>query len=381
MRTSLSTWQKILLPVLLFVLSLPSCGSKQALRVGFVADLTGPNAALGVDGRDGAILAVEKINADGGVNGQPIELVIRDDLGTPEGAIKADGELINDEGVFVIVGHMTSGTMTASWPHYKDSGVIYLSPTVSTPELAGLDDNFFRLIVVNTFVAEQLASYAVDDLGMGQVVIFYDTDNASYTDTYREGFTRKFTELGGEVITAYNFSSSSSPDFKPLLTELVPAQPDGVFIIASAVDTALIAQQARLLGLDAKLLATNWSLTEDLIQNGGQAVEGIITVVSHDENSTSPLYSDFADRFQNRFGRPPTFAAGYGYEAVTLLADALEKTDGDKDGLADVLLKTQNLPGVFGNISFDEYGDVVRTLYLITVRNGQFVTERAFPLP
>jgi branched-chain amino acid transport system substrate-binding protein len=308
-------------------------------------------------------------------------LAVRDDLGTSDGSISADNELISDEGVFVIVGHMTSSTMMAAWPEFKDSGVVFLSPTVSTPQLSGLKDNFFRLIPVNSLVAERLALHAIKDLSLKRVAIFYDIDNTAFTDTYREGFARDFISNGGEIIMNYDFSSSTAPDFKPILGDLKKLNPDGIFIIASAFDTALIAQQVQLEGLGIQMLTTNWALTDDLIENGGLAVDGIVTVVAHDENNQSSEYLDFARRFQERFGRAPTFAAGYGFESILVLANALQKTNGEKDGLAEALLETRNFTGVNGNISFDEYGDVVRTLYLVVVRDGQFATEQIFSAP
>jgi len=360
---------------------LAGCSSPGPIRVGFVANLTGPNAALGVDGRDGALLAVDRINAEGGVNGKPIELVIRDDLGTPEGAVAADRALIEDEGMFVIVGHMTSGAMMSAWEQFKDRGVVFLSPTVSTPQLEAVQDNFFRLIPVNSFVAERLALHAADDLGLKRVAVFYDTDNAAFTDTYRVGFSEVFTAAGGEIVETHEFSSQAAPDFRPILTDLKNLDPDGIFIVASAFDTALIAQQARLVGVDSQLLATNWALTDDLIENGGTAVDGIVTVVAHDENSLEPAYRDFEKRFVERFSRKPTFAAGYGYEAALVLTEALRKTDGRREGLAGALLETRDFQGVNGRISLDPYGDVSRTLYMISVRDGKFVTEKVFPAP
>lgn len=365
-----------------FLLSVfSSCKSQESIKVGFVAGLTGPNAALGVDGRDGALLAVEKINSLGGVNGHPIELIVRDDLGTSEGSIAADKELINNAGLFVIVGHMTSSAMMAAWTEVKDNGVIFLSPTVSTPQLSGLDDNFFRLIPINSIFAEKMAEYSANELGQKRVAIFYDTDNAAFTDTFRDGFAKRFVAEGGQIVMTYDFSSATAPDFKPVIGDLKSLQPDGIFIIASAVDTALIAQQARLGGLDVQLLTSNWALTDDLIQNGGLATEGIVAMVAHDENNQSSEYLDFAKRFQDRFGRQPTFAAGYGFESISVLASALQKTNGSKDGLANALLETRNFAGVNGNISFDEYGDVKRTLYLITVRDGKFFTVKDFSAP
>lgn len=365
--------------ILLLVLS--SCASQAPIRIGFVAGLTGPNAALGVDGRDGALLAVEKINTEGGVNGRLIELIVRDDLGTSEGSIAADHQLIQNEGMFVIVGHMTSSAMMAAWAEIKDSGVVFLSPTVSTPQLSGIEDNFFRLIPVNSAFAEKLAEYAVNELDQKKVAIFYDIDNAAFTDTLRVGFEKNFISNGGEIVMTYSFSSAAAPNFKPALEYLKSLNPDGIFIIASAFDTALIAQQADLIGLDVQLLTSNWALTDDLIENGGLAVDGIVTVVAHDESNQTPEYLDFSRRYQERFGRSPTFAAGYGFESILTLAAALEKTNGGKDGLTKALLQTNNFTGVNGNISFDKYGDVQRTLYLITVRDGKFFTAKKFPTP
>ena len=365
--------------LIVFLLILTSCSNKEPIRIGFTAGLTGRNASLGVDGRDGAILAVETINAAGGVNGRPLELVIEDDQGTPGGALAADLSLIKAN-VTAIIGHMTSDASMASWPEVKDSGMVFLSPTVSTPQLVGIKDNFFRLIVVNDQHASMLAQYAYDELGLRKIVIFYDRDNIAFTGTYRDGFSAPFENYGGEITAIHEFSSSAAPDFIPSLEEAQAAGADGIFILASAVDTALIAQQAQRINYDVQLLASNWSFTDELVHNGGQAVENIITVVSHDESNQSPNYLAFYDAFVERFNRHPTFAAGYGYEAVMVLANALEKTDGNKEGLAEALLETKNFPGVHGSITLDAFGDVERTLYLITVENGEMKTIRTMEL-
>jgi branched-chain amino acid transport system substrate-binding protein len=163
------------------------------------------------------------------------------------------------------------------------------------------------------------------------------------------------------------------------LKEVKTLNPDCIFVIASAFDTALIAQQARLEDIHTQLLATNWALTEDLIENGGTTVDGIKTVVAHDENNTTAEYIEFEKKFKERYTRKPTFAAGYGYEAMLVLADALQKTNGEKNGLAEALLQTKDFTGVNGKISFDKNGDILRTLYLIEVREGKFVTTAGFP--
>ncbi|MCP4143415.1 MAG: amino acid ABC transporter substrate-binding protein [Chloroflexi bacterium] len=363
--------------VFIFVfLTLSACGGKEPIRIGFTAELTGRNAALGVDGRDGALLAVETINDAGGIDGHPIELVVQDDLATAEGALAADKALIEAD-VSAIIGHMTSGTMMAVWPEVMDSEMVFLSPTVSTPELAGQKDNFFRLMPVNTDHARSLAHYAYDELAIRRVITFYDTSNLAYTQSYRDGFGTYFEELGGEVVADNQFSSLESPDFTHLLEEAKVAKVDGLLVLGSAVDTALLAQRAKLIDFDVQILISNWAFTDEVIQNGGEAVDGVLTVVSHDENNQSPAHLSFEGAFVKRFGRQPTFAAGYGYEAVQVLAFALEKTMGTQDDLGEALLETKNFTGVHGNISFDAYGDVQRTLYLLTIENGEMKTIKS----
>ena len=237
------------------------------------------------------------------------------------------------------------------------------------------------MIPVNSTFSRQLAEYAATQLGLKKVAILYDTDNLAFTGTFRDGFVQEFTARGGSVIVDQPFSSSTAPDFKLILEHLKQQSLDSICIIASAVDTALIAQQAQLLGLDVKLLTSNWALTDDLVENGGRAVDGMMTIVAHDENNQSPEYLDFSRRFQERFGREPTFAAGYGFEAILVLENAFRSTNGNLDGIKDALLQLHDLLGVNGTISFDRSGDVLRTLYLIVVRDGHFVTEATFSVP
>ena len=356
------------------------CQSFNPIKVGFVGGLTGRNAALGVDGRDGVLLAFDEINETGGIQGRPLELVIRDDLATPEGAIAADQELI-DEQVVAIIGHMTSETMMGAWPLVEQSGVVFFSPTVSTPQISGIDDNFFRLMPANSYQAKRLAAYAADELGLTSVVAFYDEDNLAYTLTYHDEFAKRFDASGGQILKDFPFSSASEPDFRAMLAQAKSLSPDSIFIVAPAIDTALIAQQARLLGFEIPILVSNWSLTADLIQNGGQAVEGVLAITTHPENNQSPKYVEFKQRFQDRYGRQPTFGAGYGYETALILAAALEKTKGQPEGLREALLETKDFSGIYDRLTLDAYGDVIRTVYLVTVQNGQFVTLASLGLP
>ncbi|MCX7682261.1 MAG: TIGR01906 family membrane protein [Anaerolineae bacterium] len=370
---------------LIIVLLLASgCAGRRPIRVGFAGELTGHQSDLGVAGRNGVLLAVETINAGGGIAGRPIELLVRDNYGTREGARAATRELI-EAGVVAIIGPMTSTQSEAAIPVAEKAGVVILSPTAATPELSRRDDHFLRLNTPSIGEARLLARHIYQQRGLRRMAGIYDTDNAAYTYSYWRAFADAYRALGGEITDGLGFPSSKRPDFAPLLATLRTGNPEGLLIIASALDTALIAQRARLEGWEIPLFGCYWAYTEVLLYNGGRAVEGMELVVSFDMNSSAPAFQDFCTRYQARFGHPPTFPAALSYETMLVLAAALDKIDGrgtwsaeQRERLRQALLETRDFPGLTGPISLNEYGDTARTQFLVAIRDGQFVRLTAF---
>lgn len=372
-KTLINEW---LCTIVIVVSLLSGCAGREPIQVGFAGELTGKHADLGVQGRNGAQLAVETINAAGGVASRSVELVVRDDLGTPEGAQAADRALI-DAGVVAIIGHMTSAQTMSALPVTEEAGLVLFSPTASTSDLSGLDDHFFRTAPVNSAEAHALARHVHRQRGLTRMAVIYDADNATYSQTYWAAFVEVYRALGGQVTGEASFSSAEEPDFGLLVAELQAGDPDGLLIVASAFDTALIAQQTRISGWQISLFATGWAQTETLLQNGGRAVEGLEIAVTYNSNSQAPAFLDFQARYQARFGHAPTFAAAYAYEAMLMLAAALERTRGRAEGLRQALLGPRDFEGLVGDISLDEYGDVVRSNFMFRIQDGQFVTLAA----
>lgn len=353
-------------------LLLTSCFSDKPIVVGFVAQLTGKQAELGVQERNGVLLAVEKINAAGGIAGRKIELLIRDDLGVPESAKTADEELIKAD-VVAIIGHATSGQTLSGLKVTNPAKMVMLSPTVSTPVLSGQDDYFFRVYPTFKESSQAFAEYIFKTDGLKRLAIIYDTDNIAYAKTYRSTFSEKFTSLGGTISGESSFASSAHPDFQPLLSQLRDDKSDGLLIIASDIDTALIAQRARIMGWQIPLFTSAWAQTETLINNGGKAVNGIKLEQSYALSSQVPSFVAFKASFQSRFGNPPSFGAAFSYEAMMVLADALKKTDGNTDNLKNALLETRDFKGVMDSFSIDKFGDVQRPFYLSSIQDGKYV--------
>lgn len=359
--------------LIIFVSILVGCKEKTPILLGFSGELTGKNGDLGVQARNGAQLAVETINAKDGINGRLLELVVRDDKGTPEGARDADQELVR-AGVAAIIGHITSAQTLAAYSISQEAGIVLCSPTASTPELSGKEDHFFRVVAPNPKEGEVLARYLFKERQMSRIAVIYDSDNAAFTQSLLASFTSHSQTLGGTISRVVSFSSSAKPDFSLFIEEIRSSEPEGVLLIAAAVDVALIAQHVRLQGWQLPLFATAWAQHEELIHKGGKAVDGLVIPLTYDPNNTSPIYQDFKHRYHERFGHDPTLYAGHAYDVVFLLAQALESTRGRAEGVARALVENPAMQGVGSTIAFDRYGEVERDWFLLSIQNGKFVT-------
>ena len=273
--------------IFFLVLLTSGCGNTQPVRIGFTAELTGKQSELGINLRNGVQMAVEEINDAGGINGRKIELIIEDDLGTPEGAVKAENKII-DAGVVAVIGHLTSNQTVEGYKVTQARGVVLFSGTASTSFLSGKKDLFFRTEPSNEYFGREFARYVRQQRGLSKIAIIYDKDNDTYSESMSEAFTDSFTGLGGEVTISLSFSGATSPDFSPIVAEMQASNPEGVYIIASPLNTANIAQIIRLKDWQVPLFAAPWSQGQDLITNGGKAVEGLETIIAYDINGSSP---------------------------------------------------------------------------------------------
>lgn len=346
--------------------------TNKPIIVGFAAQLTGRQAELGVQERNGVQLAVEKINSSGGIGGREIKLIVRDDFGMPEKAKIADSELIK-EGAVAIIGHTTSEQTLAGLKVTNPANVVMIGPTVSTPELSDLDDYFFRVYPSFTDGFEVFSRYIYEKMHITKLAIIYDVDNCAYSKKYGKILADKFQVLGGDISGEVEFSSSDEPDFYPLLMKLRETKAGGLLVIASDMDTAFIAQKARLMGWNIPLFTSSWAATDKLVKNGGKAVEEVKFEQAYALGSKSLKFNDFKLCYQARFGSVPSYGATLAYDAAMVLAKALKKTEGKAKGLKQALINTSDFEGVMGTFAFNKFGDVKRPFYLSTIRNGKFI--------
>lgn len=358
---------------LALALSIAGCGPREPIVIGYLGGLTGRVTDLGVAGRDAAILAIEQRNAAGGVNGRPVTLVARDDRQDADAATAALKELI-DLKVAAVVGPMTSSMAVAVAPVADASRVLLISPTVTANAMTGKDDYFIRVIAPTRVYAAQHARHVRDTLRLARLVAIYDIGNRAYTQSWLGDFTDEFERRGGRVVLKLPYESSPQTSFSRIAGLALESGADGVLILASSLDTAMLCQQVRKSGSQIPIVSSEWGATERLIELGGTAVEGISAAQFVDRDATEPAYVAFRSAYIKRFSMEPGFAGVATFDAMQVLLDAL--TSGDVPGtLKERIIAKGRYAGLQGDVFIDRYGDGSRMTTLTTVRQGRFVSQ------
>jgi branched-chain amino acid transport system substrate-binding protein len=356
----------------LLLAALSGCAERSPIELGFVAGISGRVADLGIGGRNGAMLAVEQRNLAGGIDGRPVELIIRDDEQNAATARRVTQELI-DRKVAAIIGPMTSSMCAAILPQVDEARVVMMSPTCTSTMFSDRDDHFLRIISATKTYAEKSADHQFHALKRRKIAAIYDVGNRAYTESWLNDFRARFQTLGGQIVREVDFTSSAEAPFPALAEQLLSAQPDAILIVTNSVDAAMLAQHLHRIKSQIPLLSAEWAATERLIELGGPAVEGLEVAQFIDRQSRDPDYQAFAAAFRSRFNQEPGFAGVLGYDATRVVLETLANRRTGHTLKADILA-TRSFKGTGGSIEFNALGDAQRTTYLTEVRNQQFQT-------
>ena len=350
--------------------------NRSPVVVGFAGPLTGPYSDLGVNGRNGARLAVEEINDRGGIDGRKMELLVRNDKGLCDEAAQATAELI-DSGAQAIIGHMTSQQTISALPVAAEKGVVLLSPTTSTPKLSGIKDNFFRIQPSTDQHAIALARYVFHEKEIDTLCTLRDMDNEIYADSFEKHFVQEFKSAGGEVTNRKKLYASRSQDWLQIADDLQLCSEQGLFLAVSGRDAVNLVQAIDNTGLSPDIFSSGWAMTRELLRAGGRTVENMTFVTTTSQENLGTDYYEFAKNYRSRFGSEPSFAAAMAYDAAHILALALEESSGDR-GLEQALTEIRDYPGLYWPITIDEYGDVTSPVTIVQVREGEFEEVYSF---
>ncbi len=349
---------------------LAACGPQPPLQIGFIGGLSGPNSDNGQSGQNGVILAIEQFNRAGGVDGRMVELLSRDDAQKKETAARSTEELVAAK-VEAVIGPFTSSMAEVIVPITGAAGVFQVSPTITAMNFYGKDDNLFR---INRTTRDNAQDYAKEMTGRGQrnIAVAYDLRNRSFTESWLDEFRKAMPAAGGQVVAAIPYESGDSADFVKVIASMLESKPDSLFFISGALDVARFAQQARKQAPTLPIGASEWAATEQLIELGGEVVEGLLIVQNYDKDDASPRFKEFHDAYFKRFQRNPGYSSAMAYDAANVVLKAL-KNRKSGESLKQAALRSGPYAGLHEDIVFDANGDTRRKVYFTEIRGGRYV--------
>jgi branched-chain amino acid transport system substrate-binding protein len=339
-------------------------------RIGVAGSFSDP---IGLPMRQAAELAAEEINADGGVNGRRLELVLRDDYSDPDSAVFVAGDLYNSD-VSAVVGHLFSGMTLAASPVYnggKDP-VVAISPSSSSPEVTDAGDYTFRICPSDMAHGTVLAHWVRDRLHLTHGAVLYLNDE--YGRGIRQTFVSEFIRLGGDLEADYPYLGDR-PEVEPYLDRLAKGnRPEFIVVAGNRSEAEEILRHARKRGLTMPVLGGDGL---EGIQEAGALAEGVYLSSPYFPSIPSAPNRRFVQAFRRKYpdaGMPNQPAAAT-YDAVYLLRDVIAKVGTQRAAvrraLAGVGSVAPPFDGVTGTIAFDGKGDVPnQNVYIGLVRKG-----------
>ncbi|TCK61880.1 ABC transporter substrate-binding protein [Seleniivibrio woodruffii] len=354
--------------LLIFVLiSAAGCSrGNEKIDVGFIGTLSGRYSDIGQDALKGIMLAMSDLNMENDIN-----LIIHDDMGVPADGVSALSRL-SEKKVKYVLGPSISAVAEGIVPLLNKSKLYMFSPTVSTTDLAGKDDRFFRLLPHNNIKqTDGISEYLVKKLSIKDMVIIYDARNSAYSTDIVKNMTASFTRAGGTVRDIRALNPESGESMQALISPDRDNPPQMYYLITSSLDSALLIWQIKKAGYPSKLSVRAWAASNEFFRLGGQAIEGAY-IFDYYIDSGSPAYKDFRKRYIERFTTEPTWMSVHGYDSGMIFFSgfkSIEKGTTFKEAIIRNTDKVRILKGA----EIDEYGDAHLPLHAYIIRSGRIV--------
>ncbi|EKP95316.1 ABC transporter substrate-binding protein [Thermaerobacter subterraneus] len=364
------------------VLGMAGCGGPGAqgdvVKIGVSAPITGNIAAIGESTEKAIRLAEEEINAQGGIDvggrKMKVQFIIEDDENKPESTASVFQKLITQDQVVAIIGSQSSSASNAGAPIANDAGVPMISPWATNPNVTKDKPYVFRAAFIDPFQGYVMAKFAYENLGARKAAVLYDVAQ-DYNKGLAEVFRNEFTKMGGQI-TAYETYTTGDRDFSAQLTSIKATDPDVLFLPNYYSEVPLQVSQARRLGIDAIILGGDGWDSPELLNLGGQDLEGSYFSNHYSAEADTPKVKEFVEKYKAKYGTTPDAAAALTYDSAYILFQAIQRAGSlDRPKIRDAIAATQNFEGVTGTISYQGSGDPVKPAVILKIENGGFKYE------
>lgn len=341
------------------------------IKVGEYASLTGTEATFGQSSHHGTELAIEEINAAGGVLGKKLQLIYEDNQSKAGESAQIVRKLISRDNVVAVLGEVASGRSLEAAPICQQNKIPMISPSSTNPKVTEVGDYIFRVCFIDPFQGTVMAKFAKNTLKAQKVAILLDV-KAPYSVGLAQFFKERFLADGGMIVAEQRYNGGEK-DFNAQLTAIKAQGPDAVFVPGYYTEAGLIALQARRLGITVPLFGGDGWESPKLIEIGGNAIEGCYYSTHYSPEDTSPAIQEFVKKFKAKYNEVPDAMAALGYDSAKVLVDAMKRagtTDSQK--LRDAIAATKEFQGVTGKTQIDDKRNASKPAVIVTIKNGQF---------
>jgi branched-chain amino acid transport system substrate-binding protein len=355
-------------------------GGGDEILIGHFGSMTGSEATFGTSTDHGIKMAVEELNASGGLLGKKVRLITYDDKGDAREAGTAVTRLVTKDGVAAVIGEVASGLSLAGAPICQENGVPMVSPSSTNPKVTKIGDMIFRVCFIDPFQGTVCAKFAREHEGLKANKAAILTDQASpYSVGLQEEFEKAFVAMGGTIVTKQTYQAGDQ-DFSAQLTSIRGSEPDVVFIPGYYTDAGNIALQARKLGVTVPLLGGDGWDSAKLGEIAGEAINGCFYSNHYSQDDPSPRVQEFISKYKDKHQQTPDALAALGYDTARVVFEAIQRA-GSTDGsaVAAELAKTKDFDGVTGKISIDADRNAIKPAVILEMQGGKpkFVTTIA----
>ena len=352
----------------------PAPAPPEKILVGHVGSMTGGEATFGSSTDEGIKLAIEEQNKKGGIKGKMLALRTLDDQGKAEDAAVAATRLITQDKVAMLFGEVASSRSMAMAPIADSNQVPMISPTSTNPKVTKDGEKtrpfVFRVCFIDPFQGTVMAKFASEDLKLKNVAVLRDVGN-DYSVGLADFFIKAFMAAGGKIVTDQSYKAGD-PDFKAQLTSIKGKRPDAIYLPGYYTDVALIARQARELGIKALLLGGDGWDSSKLYEIAKGALDGSYFSNHYTDEDPSPVVQEFIAKYKAAYGSVPDAMAVLGYDAARVGLDAMERAkDLTGPSLAEAIAATKGFKGVSGIITLDADHNAVKSAVVLGIEKNR----------
>lgn len=349
-------------------------GADQEALIGYFGPLSGDNAQYGQTFQEAIDLYVENLNAEGGIDGRTVVIESEDDRAVPQEAANIAQNFTSNQRMLAAVGSFSSAASMAAAPIFQEAGMVQVSPTSSHPDFSGIGDYMFRIVTTQDVEGPLNAQFVQERFSPSSVAVVYRQDD--WGASASEFFVQEAENIGMEI--ALNEAVvPGTKDLRPLVTRLNSSDAEVLYLALFYADAATLAQQMQQAGLEIPVVTNSSLFNPQLIELGGDSVEGFYVPSNFSPESEREVVQDFVAAYRERTGEVPDQFAALAYDAIGVLAtgmqNAAESGELTRSSIREALDDLSEYEGATGVLSFDDQGNALRqSMTWLQIQDGDF---------